>query len=56
MPVESLEIAEPFFSVRLIADEPDYRVRGKVILLNLSESPIRILRADAGPAAISCRG
>ncbi len=49
MPVESLEIAEPFFSVRLIADEPDYRVRGKVILLNLSESPIRILRQTLGP-------
>ncbi len=48
MPVESLEIAEPFFSIHLIADEPAYRVQGRVILLNLSESPIRILRQTLG--------
>ena len=42
MPINTLDIAEPFFSIRIIADEPSYEVSGKVILLNLSDTPIRI--------------
>ncbi|MCR9135847.1 MAG: hypothetical protein NXI27_07630 [Alphaproteobacteria bacterium] len=42
MPVRTLEIAEPFFTIRLVTDETRYSVGGKVILLNLSPAPIRI--------------
>lgn len=42
MPIQSLDIAEPFFTIRLIRDEQSYRVDGKVIFLNLSDTPVRI--------------
>lgn len=42
MPVKALDLAEPFFTVRLVSDELDYGVTGKAILLNLSDKPIRI--------------
>lgn len=42
MSVRNLDIAEPFFTVRLIRDEPDFPITGKTIVLNLSEKPIRV--------------
>ncbi len=42
MPIQTLEFAEPFFTVRLVTGELSYAVTGKVILLNLSETPMRI--------------
>ena len=42
MPIITLDIAEPFFSIRIITDEPSYEVSGKVILLNLADTPVRI--------------
>lgn len=48
MPVESLEFAEPFFTVRLITDEPDFVVNGKSIVLNLSDTPVRIQQQSLG--------
>ena len=42
MPVETLDFADPFFSVHLITKEPRYSVTGKAIVLNLSETPIQI--------------
>ena len=48
MPIETLDIAEPFFTIRIIRDEPAYQVSGKVILLNLSETPIAIRQQSLG--------
>lgn len=42
MPVETLDFADPFFSVALIENETTYEVSGKAIVLNLSEAPIQI--------------
>ena len=42
MTVRSLEFAEPFFTVRLIADEARHAIEGRAIALNLSETPFRI--------------
>lgn len=42
MPVQTLDIAEPFFAVRIIADEPTHPIDGKTIVLNLSDTPIRV--------------
>jgi hypothetical protein len=42
MSVETLEFAEPFFTVKHLADEAEYQVGDKTIVLNLSEQPIRI--------------
>ena len=48
MPIQTLEIAEPFFTIRLLTEEDRYKVTGKVILLNLSEWPIRICEQSLG--------
>ena len=42
MSVETLDFADPFFSVCLIENEATYDVLGKAIVLNLSETPIQI--------------
>ena len=42
MPVKTLDLAEPFFTIKIVSGEEAYNVDGKVILLNLSETPIRI--------------
>lgn len=42
MSVETLDFADPFFSVHLIENEATYSVSGKAIVLNLSEAPIQI--------------
>ena len=48
MPVRTLDIAEPFFTIRLVTDETDYRVDGKIIVLNLSDKPIGIREQTLG--------
>ncbi len=42
MPVETLDIGTPFFTLRVLTDEDSHVVTGKTIVLNLSETPIRI--------------
>ena len=42
MTVQTLDIGEPFFGIRVIAEAARYEVSGRVIALNLSERPIRI--------------
>ena len=42
MSVETLDFADPFFSVYLIENEATYDVLGKAIVLNLSETPIQL--------------
>ena len=48
MSVQSLDIAEPFFTIRLITDERSYPIDGKVIFLNLSDTPVRIHEQSLG--------
>ena len=43
-----LEFAEPFFTVRLITAEANYRIAGKSIVLNLSDEPIQVLQQQLG--------
>ena len=40
MPIRTLDLAEPFFTVRIITASPAHQVTGKVILLNLSKEPV----------------
>ena len=42
MSVETLQFAEPFFTVRLLMDEANYNVSGRSIILNLSEESIAV--------------
>ena len=42
MTFQKLDIGEPFFSVSLITDEARFLINGRTIVLNLSDSPIRI--------------
>ena len=43
MPVQTLEFAEPFYTVRILKQLASYQVEGRVILLNLAETPVRIV-------------
>ena len=42
MSITTIDISEPFFTTKVFQAEEGYRVRGKCILLNLSERPIQI--------------
>lgn len=42
MPIQDIDIADPFFSVRHITNRKSYAVQGRVIVLNLSREPIGI--------------
>ena len=42
MSITNLDISEPFFTSKVFQDEERYKVRGKSILLNLSERQIHI--------------
>ena len=42
MTIQQLDIADPFFSVSIVADEPDLCITGRTIVLNIADSPIRI--------------
>lgn len=48
MSVERLEFAEPFFSVNYIHGERQFAVRKKSIILNLSQTPVRIQHQGLG--------
>lgn len=48
MSVNTLDFAEPFFTVRIISDCPCYQVSDRSILLNLAESPVKILDQRLG--------
>lgn len=48
MPVQDLNIAEPFFTLRLIENEACYPIKGRSIVLNLSETPITIRQQTLG--------
>ena len=48
MPIEILDFAEPFFTVKRIANTDSYRIQERTILLNLSEKPIGIQEQQLG--------
>ncbi len=48
MPVQTIGFAEPFFTVRILADEPAHRIDGKTIVLNLSDTPICVCEQRLG--------
>jgi hypothetical protein len=48
MTVDTLDFAEPFFTVRHLTGEADYRIGDKTIVLNLAERPIRIQDQSLG--------
>jgi hypothetical protein len=48
MPIQTLDLAEPFFTIQIVTGEDAYDIQGKVILLNLSETPIAIREQKLG--------
>lgn len=48
MPTTTLDIAEPFFTIRIVTGEARHDITGKTIVLNLSERPIRIREQTLG--------
>ena len=48
MSVEALDLAEPFFTVKWLRDEPDHAVGARSILVNVSDRPIAIENQSIG--------
>lgn len=48
MPITTLEIGEPFFTLRVISDEDLHQITGKTIVLNLADTPILALSQSLG--------
>ena len=48
MSIETLDIGEPFFTLRMLKDEPSYMISGKTIALNLADEPIRVREQSLG--------
>ena len=48
MSVEDITIGDPFFSVKLIKSKKNIFVNGKAIVLNLSNSPLKIRQQVLG--------
>ena len=42
MAIQTLDIGEPFFTIRHLSDEPNYVISGKTIVLNLAEQSILV--------------
>ena len=42
MPIETVQIGEPFFQLSHVSDETEYNIGDRAIVLNLAESPIMI--------------
>lgn len=42
MSIQTLDIGEPFFTLRLLHSEASHRIGGKTIALNLADTPIRV--------------
>jgi hypothetical protein len=49
MPIETLDIAEPFFTLRLVKDEETHVIDGRAIVLNLAETPVQIMEQELAP-------
>lgn len=49
MPVETLDFAEPFFTIRWVTDTPEHAVGDRAILLNLGDAPLDIEDQSLAP-------
>ena len=49
MPIEMLDIAEPFLTLRLVKDEETHVIDGRAIVLNLAETPVQIMEQELAP-------
>ena len=49
MPIETLDIAEPFFTLRLVKGEETHIIDGRAIVLNLAETPVQIMEQELAP-------
>ena len=49
MSCETLDFAEPFFTVRIVQDETRHAITGKTIALNLAATPICVREQQLGP-------
>ena len=48
MSIETLSIGDPFFTVRIVKDEPRFAIHGKTIALNLSDEPMSVRAQQLG--------
>ena len=48
MSLRTLDIAEPFFTLRIVMDEASHPIGGKTIVLNLSKAPVRVREQSLG--------
>ncbi|MGR3500909.1 hypothetical protein [Pseudaestuariivita sp.] len=48
MSIETLSIGDPFFTLRILKEEAAYQIKGKTIVLNLSDDPIRVREQTLG--------
>lgn len=49
MSARTLDIGEPFFTLKIVEDEPAHRIAGKTIALNLGDGPIAIREQRLAP-------
>ncbi|MDP5220218.1 hypothetical protein Q5Y75_23790 [Ruegeria sp. 2205SS24-7] len=49
MTIETINIGDPFFAIRIITDEAVHKIADKTIALNLGAHPIRIRQQSLGP-------
>ena len=48
MSIETLNIGDPFFVIRVLRDEASHRISGKTIVLNLSDNAVRVREQTLG--------
>ncbi|MEL7343871.1 MAG: hypothetical protein AAFN59_03310 [Pseudomonadota bacterium] len=49
MPIETLSNGEPFFGLRVVSDERDFKIEGRAIVLNLGTSGLDIIAQSIAP-------
>ncbi len=49
MAIQTLDIGEPFFGIRIVTDEPQIQIGPRTIVLNLSSRPLRVREQELGP-------
>lgn len=49
MPIQHLDLAEPFFGIRFVTDEAELFVDDRAIVLNLGSAPVRLERQQIAP-------
>lgn len=49
MPIENIQIGEPFFGLKIVSDEPNFDIEGRAIVLNLGASGLELLSQSIAP-------